>query len=257
MRQAAEPNELFSLDGLVGIVTGASSGLGARAAGVLCRAGARVVLAARRRERLEQVARDCPGSLAVPCDVLSAEQRAQLVDTAVERFGRVDILVNSAGAARVAPALEQGVDEFAEAVSLNLTAPFALCREVAPHMIAAGGGVVVNIASVYGLVASGSLPQAGYAGSKGGVVNLTRELAAQWASAGIRVNALCPGWFYSEMTASMIDDEKGRAWIERRTPMRRVGEPGELDGALLFLASAASSYVTGVALPVDGGYTAV
>jgi NAD(P)-dependent dehydrogenase (short-subunit alcohol dehydrogenase family) len=110
---------------------------------------------------------------------------------------------------------------------------------------------------VYGLVGSGSLPQAGYAASKGAVVSLTRELAAQWAGAGVRVNALCPAWFRSEMTASMVDEERGLAWISRRTPMGRPGHEDELDGALLFLASGASSYVTGVALPVDGGYTAI
>ncbi|NUR84310.1 MAG: glucose 1-dehydrogenase [Nonomuraea sp.] len=251
------PSSLFSLAGRTAVVTGASSGIGARFARVLARAGAKVVLAARRFDRLQEVAETCPGSLPVRCDVLDAEDRARLVATAVEQLGGLDVLVNNAGVSRVVPAVEQSVAEFASTVELNLTATFALCREAAPHMIEAGGGSIVNVASVYGLVASGGLPQAAYAASKGGVVSLTRDLAAQWAGHGLRVNALCPGWFPSEMTAGMVDDERGRAWIERRTPLRRVGAPEELDGALLFLAGPASSYVTGIALPVDGGYSAI
>ncbi|NUP01215.1 MAG: glucose 1-dehydrogenase [Nonomuraea sp.] len=251
------PAALFSLAGRTAVVTGASSGIGARFARVLARAGAKVVLAARRLDRLQEVVESCPGSLAVQCDVLDAADRARLIATAVEQLGGLDVLVNNAGVARVVPAVEQSVEEFASTVELNLTATFALCREAAPYMIEAGGGSIVNVASVYGLVASGGLPQAAYAASKGGVVNLTRDLAAQWAGHGIRVNALCPGWFPSEMTASMVDDERGRAWIERRTPLGRVGAPDELDGPLLFLAGQAGSYVTGIALPVDGGYSAI
>jgi NAD(P)-dependent dehydrogenase (short-subunit alcohol dehydrogenase family) len=249
-----EPKALFGLDSAVAIVTGASSGLGARFARVLTAAGARVVLAGRREAQLRAVARQCPGSVAVPCDLTVDADRRRLVTAAVETFGRVDVLVNNAGASRVVPAVEQ--DDFASIVAVNLTATFALCQQVAPGMLDRGGGSIVNVASIYGIVGSGSLPQAAYAASKGGVVNLTRELAAQWADGAVRVNALCPGWFPSEMTEAMFDD-KGMSWITRRTPMRRTGERHELDGALLFLASAASSYVTGIALPVDGGYLAI
>jgi NAD(P)-dependent dehydrogenase (short-subunit alcohol dehydrogenase family) len=251
-----EPKSLFNLDSEVAIVTGASSGLGARFARVLTAAGARVVLAGRRESLLDEVARQCPGSVAVACDVTMDAQRRKLVATAVERFGRVDVLVNNAGVSGVVPAVEQGIDEFASTVAVNLTATFALCQLVAPGMLDNGGGSIVNVASIYGIVASGGLPQAAYAASKGGVVNLTRELSAQWADRGVRVNALCPGWFRSELTEEMFND-KGISWITRRTPMRRTGEHHELDGALLFLASAASSYVTGIALPVDGGYLAI
>jgi NAD(P)-dependent dehydrogenase (short-subunit alcohol dehydrogenase family) len=248
---------LFSLDGKVAIVTGASGGIGARFAQVLAAAGARVVLAARRAERLRMVAERCPGSLAVPCDLLVESDRRDLMRTVTDRLGGVDILVNNAGLTQVVPAEREAVEDFASIVAVNLTATFALCQAAAGPMLARGSGSIINVASIYGMAASGSLPQAGYAASKGGVVNLTRELAAQWASRGIRVNALCPAWFRSEMTGSMLDDDKGRAWITRRTPMGRAGAPHELDGALLFLAGQASSYVTGIALPVDGGYLTI
>ncbi|MFI1202965.1 SDR family NAD(P)-dependent oxidoreductase [Streptomyces sp. NPDC020883] len=250
-------SDLFRLDGQVALVTGASSGIGARFAQVLAGAGASVVLAARREQPLRAVAEECPSSQAIVCDVTRDDDRRRLVEGALDRFGRIDVLVNNAGLSRVVPATDEDVDDFSSVVGLNLTATFALSQLVGAQMLAAGGGSIVNVASVYGLVASGSLPQAAYAASKGGVVNLTRELSAQWASGSVRVNALCPGWFRSEMTASMLDDDKGLAWITRRTPMRRVGEPNELDGALLFLAGRASSFVTGINLPVDGGYLAI
>ncbi|GGK87700.1 short-chain dehydrogenase [Sphaerisporangium melleum] len=250
----SDPISLFRLDGRVAVVTGASSGLGARFAQVLTAAGARVALAARRKDRIGELAAQMPGALAVPCDVTAAGDRDRLVRTVTERLGSIDILVNNAGLSQVVPAEEQTPDAFSEIVAVNLNSVFALSAAVASGMLRRGGGSIVNVASVYGLVGSGSLPQAAYAASKGGVINLTRELAAQWADRGVRVNALCPGWFRSEMTAEMVDTGTGRAWIERRTPMRRLGEPHELDGALLFLAGAASTYVTGTAVPVDGGY---
>jgi NAD(P)-dependent dehydrogenase (short-subunit alcohol dehydrogenase family) len=244
----------FRLDGRVALVTGASGGLGAHLAGALARAGAKVALTARREAPLKALAAELPGSLAVPCDITDAADRAEALRVVTGQLGPVDVLVNNAGLSRVEPAERQSEQSFAEVVAVNLTAVFALSSEVAAGMLARGHGSIVNIASVYGLVGSGSLPQAAYAASKGGVVNLTRELAAQWAGRGVRVNALCPGWFRSEMTADMLDTAEGRGWVERRTPMRRVGEPHELDGPLLFLAGPASSYVTGAALPVDGGY---
>ncbi len=252
-----DPAALFRLDGQVALVTGASSGLGARFARVLASAGASVVLTARRAEQLKVVAEDCPGSLAVAGDVTVPEDRERLVAAAVAHFGRIDVLVNNAGSSQVLKAERERPESFAALVDINLTSVFALSQLAGAQMLARGSGTIVNIASIYGLVASGTLPQAAYAASKGGVLNLTRELAAQWARRGIRVNAICPGWFRSELTADMLDTESGRNWINQRTPMGREGTLDELDGALLYLASRASSYVTGTAIPVDGGYVAV
>jgi NAD(P)-dependent dehydrogenase (short-subunit alcohol dehydrogenase family) len=249
-------DRLVRLDGRVAVVTGASSGLGARFARVLHAAGAKVVLAARRAERIERLARDLPGSVARPTDLHDRDQRAALVEAALEAFGRLDVLVNNAGIGTPYPAEEEPLEHFEEVLRLNVTAVFDLSRHAARPMIEQGGGSIVNVASVLGLVASAPIKQASYAASKGAVVNLTRELAVQWARKGVRVNALAPGWFPSEMTASMFDDERSLAYLRRNDPMGRAGEAHELDGALLFLASDASSYVTGHVLTVDGGWTA-
>ncbi|MGW4808103.1 SDR family NAD(P)-dependent oxidoreductase [Kitasatospora sp. NPDC004272] len=252
-----DPTAMFRLDGRVAVVTGASSGIGAHFARVLSAAGARVVLTARREEPLRLLSEELPGSLPVVCDVTRADQREQLVRTVAEQLGPIDVLVNNAGLSEVVPAERQSPESFDAIVSVNLSAVFALSSVIGAGMLERGRGSIVNVASVYGMVGSGSLPQAAYAASKGGVVNLTRDLAAQWAHRGVRVNSLCPGWFWSEMTADMLENDKGRSWVERRTPMRRAGELYELDGALLFLAGDASSYVTGSAIPVDGGYLSI
>ena len=183
---------------------------------------------------------------------------ASVVEATLGQYGRVDVLVNNAGMVDVVPAEDEPLEAFREVVDVNLVAPFALAQSVARAMIESdGGGVIVNVASVLGLVGAGQIPQAGYAASKGGIVNLTRELSSQWAKKGIRVNALAPGWFESEMNEDMLSSEKGQQWVARRTPLGRHGREGELDGALLFLASDASTYVTGHVLAVDGGWTAI
>jgi NAD(P)-dependent dehydrogenase (short-subunit alcohol dehydrogenase family) len=241
----------------VAIVTGASSGLGARFARVLDAAGADVVLAARRLDRIEALARELPRAMAVKSDVSDSGDVERLVETALASRGRIDVLVNNAGIANPMPAEQESVEHFRKVLEINLVATFALTQRVGRAMLESGRGSVVNVASVLGFVASGRVPQASYAASKAGVVNLTRELAVQWARRGVRVNGIAPGWFLSEMTAEMFADERGSAWIRRYTPMGRPGAPHELDGALLFLASDASSFVTGQTIAVDGGWIAV
>jgi len=253
-----DPLAAFQLDGKVALVTGASSGLGARFARVLDGAGARLGVLARRQSRLQELCAELTDAVALPCDLRSHGDVAAAVQALRDRWGRIDVLVNNAGTVDAQPALEEPLETFADVIAVNLTAQFGVAQAVARAMVdQGGGGAIVNVASILGLRGVGRIPQAGYAASKGGIVNLTRELAAQWAEHEIRVNALAPGWFDSEMTADMFASERGERWVARRAPLGRRGREHELDGALLFLASDASSYVTGHVLAVDGGWTSV
>jgi hypothetical protein len=171
-------------------------------------------------------------------------------------LGRIDVLVNNAGASATFMAAEdEPVERFQSLMESNVTSVFALAQRAGRAMLSHGTGSIINIGSIMGLGASYPLAQAGYCASKAAVVNLTRELACQWARRGVRVNAIAPGWFPSEMTDELLDDESSRKYLERTCPMGRVGESSELDGALLFLASAASSYCTGQVLAIDGGWS--
>jgi NAD(P)-dependent dehydrogenase (short-subunit alcohol dehydrogenase family) len=237
-----QPLDLFRLDGRTVIVTGASSGLGDRFARVVHAVGANVVVAARRADRLEALVAELPGALAVPADLSQPEDRERLVQTSVDHFGRIDVLVNNAG--------------IGDAMELNVTAVWHLSKLVGPSMIANGGGSIVNIASMLGHVAAAPMKQSHYCASKGAVVNLTRELAAQWGRKGIRVNALCPGFFESEMTAGMESDESSLRFIATMSPIPRMGAAHELDAALLLLAGSGSTFLTGQSIIVDGGWTA-
>jgi NAD(P)-dependent dehydrogenase (short-subunit alcohol dehydrogenase family) len=243
-----------ALGGRVVVLTGASSGIGSQLAVALAKAGARTVLAARRRDRLEEIARDLQDCVPVECDVTSEDDRRRLITTAVERFGQIDGLVNNAGYSIVKPALAESVQDFTRIIELNLIAPFALAQLAAQQM-KSRGGAIVNIASIAGFRAT-PLPTAGYTASKAGLIGLTRELATQWARYQIRVNAVAPGWFETELTGPLFESGTPPDWIVAAAPLRRAGRAGELDAAVTFLLSDQSSYVTGHTLVVDGGLTA-
>jgi len=247
---------LFRLDGKTAIVTGASSGLGVRFARVLHAAGANVVIAARRADRLAALADELPGTVSVECDVAVDADLERLVAETMAAHGRIDVLVNNAGIGTPVPAEVEDPNDFRRVVDVNLNALFVLSQLVGRQMIEQGAGSIVNIASMLGIVASAPIKQASYTASKGAVVNLTRELGCQWARKGLRVNAIAPGWFPSEMTVDMFAEGPGADFLKRHAPIARGGTEDELDGALLFLASDASSYVIGQTIVVDGGWTA-
>ncbi|GAA4523509.1 MULTISPECIES: SDR family NAD(P)-dependent oxidoreductase [Nonomuraea] len=244
----------FGLDGKVAIVTGASSGLGVAFARGFAEAGADVVIGARRADRLgetrrlvEETGRRC---LAVATDVARAEDCGALAEAAMAEFGAVDVLINNAGVGTAVPALRETPEEFRQVIDVNLLGTYWMAQACARVM--RPGSSVVNIGSVLGGTTAG-LPQAAYSASKAGVEGLTRDLAQQWTGRrGIRVNCLVPGFFASEMTDQYPPGYLERV-LEQRVPMGRAGDPAELVAAAVFLASDAASYITGVALPVDGG----
>ena len=248
-------SSLFDLTGRTALVTGASSGLGNRFARVLHAAGATVVVTARRLERLEALAADLPGTVVIPADVGDPAARESLATATIEAVGAPDIVVNNAGIGDVNAIADETLESFQRVIEINLTSVWHLSKLLGPGMVERGSGSIVNIASMLGHVGSTPIKQANYCASKGGVVNLTRELALQWARKGVRVNALCPGWFESEMTEDMAE-EGAQSFLQANSPIPRMGLPHELDGALLFLASDASTFMTGQSLVVDGGWTA-
>jgi hypothetical protein len=253
-----DPTRLFRLDGRVAVVTGASSGIGNRFARVLHGAGAHVVVTARRADRLAALAEDLGRRVSVvAADLADEAARQRVVEEAMAVHGRIDVLVNNAGYSSPGPAEDEPLEQFRRTMELNVAAPFHLSQLAGRHMIAAGRGSIVNVASVLGLVGAAPVKEASYCASKGALVNLTRALGAEWARKGVRVNAIAPGWFPTEMTQEqMFDDRSGLDFIERNTPMGRGGGLDELDGALLFLAGDAASFVTGQILAVDGGWLA-
>lgn len=253
-----DPLSSFRLDGKAVILTGASSGLGNRFAKSLAAAGADVIIAARRAERLAELAEHSDRLVPVACDVTAPGAADTLVNAAVERFGRVDVVINNAGISRVLAAVDDDVDDFRAELEINLVAPYELARAAARWMLENGSpGSIINVGSVLGNGGGGRLKVPGYAAAKGGLHNLTRELASQWARKSIRVNAIAPGWFETEMNSDMFGTDGGMSYIVDNTPMGRPGVEGELDGAMMFLASDASTYVTGQVLFVDGGWTAI
>lgn len=251
----------FSLEGKVAIVTGASSGLGVTFALALAEAGADVALGARRvellrdtKEKVEALGRRC---VAVPTDVADPADCEALVAAARDGLGDVDVLVNNAGVARVVPSHKDDPAEFNRVLQVNLTGAYQMAQAFGRACIAAKhGGSIVNVSSVLGMVSTDA-PQTAYCASKAGLLAMTRDLAMQWTlRRGIRVNALVPGLIVSDMTAAIRANEQASASALASIPMKRLGDPDELVGALLLLASDAGSYMTGSALIVDGGWTA-
>ena len=253
----------FDLKGQVAIVTGCSTGLGVQMAKALANQGCNIVALARRQNLVEEVAEDIKkefgvDAIGIRCDITDTQMVTEAVDKVMEHFGRIDILINNAGTGAVAPAEDITDDQFAGEMNVDLFGTFKMSRAVAKKaMIPAKYGRIINIASMYGLVGNKVAPSSPYHAATGGVVNLTRGLAAEWGKYGITVNAICPGYFYTPLTKETLDSDFFQQNAKTMIPLERYGNEGELDPAAIFLASPSSSYVTGIMVPVDGGYTSM
>lgn len=254
----ARPHEdLFSLEGKRVLLTGASAGIGQRFAQVLAAAGARVGLVARRGDALRSFVADHPGCVAYEIDLADYDSVRELVQRAEADMDGIDILVNNAAfIAAGVKAEHETADDIRRTLDVNLVAPILLAQGLYTGMKERGYGSIINVTSIVAHVGIGRFPQAIYAASKGGLSAITREWAAQWSRHGIRVNAIAPGFIQTEITDAVIQLENVQAWIGRNVMLGRHGAPSDFDGALLYLASDASAYVTGQTLFIDGGWTA-
>ncbi|MBR1890496.1 MAG: SDR family oxidoreductase [Clostridia bacterium] len=252
---------MFNLKGRVAVVSGASSGLGKQMARAFAEQGANVVLLARRIERLEELKKELEKKkvkcLAVKCDVTSTEDINNAAKLAEKTFKKVDILVNCAGSSKDKGVLEMNDEEWDFTIATDLTSVFKMTRAFANIMKKKKYGRIINIASMYGLVGNTEISTIAYHSSKGGVVNFTRAAAAELAQYNITVNAICPGYFETELTKPVLDTPQFQAFAKRTVPLQRYGKEGELNAAAIFLACDEASYVTGTILTVDGGYTCV
>lgn len=253
----------FDLKDQVALVTGASAGLGVQMAKALASHGAKIVALARRKEKVEAVAKSISEefgveAIGVQCDITDTKRVDEVVEEVLSRFGHIDILINNAGTGAVGNAEDITDQQFENEMNIDLFGTFKMARAVAKKaMIPAQYGRIINIASMYGLVGNKIAGSSPYHAAKGGVVNLTRALAAEWGKHHITVNAICPGYFYTDLTRETLNSDFFQQNAKTMIPLERYGEEGELDTAVLFLSSPMSSYVTGVNLPVDGGYTAM
>jgi gluconate 5-dehydrogenase len=255
-------SELFNLSNKTAVITGASSGLGVQFAHALAAHGANVAILARRKEKLESVKQEVEQKHqvkieAIACDVTDEDQVKQAVSEVVAKFSRVDILVNNAGVGGIGVVEEMTLEDWQKVIDVNLTGVFLCSKEFGKIMIEQKYGKIINIASIFGAVGNLAFPVVAYHATKGGVVNFTRGLAAEWAKYHITVNGIGPGFFESEMTQEVGENPDANTFIKAGSPMQRWGKEGELNGALLLLASDASSFITGQTIYVDGGWTAV
>ena len=249
--------ELMNLEGRVSVVTGGATGLGLQMAIGLAEAGSNVVICSRKLENCETAAQQIEKigvkALAVGCDVTKPDQVEAMKDAMLQEFGRVDVLVNNAGRAWVAPPEEMPLERWNQVFDLNITAPFLCAQALGREMIRQKRGKIINIASIAGLV--GRNPKAynsiAYGASKGALVNFTRDLAVKWAQHNVQVNAICPGFFVTPINQKLY--EKNKENIDREIPLGRTGGPDDLKGMAVLLASDASNFITGAIIPVDGG----
>ncbi|WP_291319060.1 SDR family oxidoreductase [Desulfonatronospira sp.] len=254
-------DSIFNLDNRTAVVTGASSGLGVQLATTLVEAGARVALVARREEKLKQVknmlAQKGGQCEYYPVDVTDPEQVETCINKIRNDFSRIDILVNNAGYATIEPIEEHTLDKWHKVMETNVTGVFLFTKYAGKVMIEQHYGKIINISSMYGAVGNVFMTSSSYHASKGAVNTFTLASAAEWAGHNITVNAIGPGFFRSEMTENIIEDDEFMNFVKNKCPMQRTGKEGELEGALLLFASDASSYITGQILYVDGGWTSV
>ena len=252
---------MFSLKGRIAVVTGASSGLGRQMSHGLAAQGADLVIIARRYDRLlelkEELEKKGTRVLAIKCDVTNTEEINKAAEVVEKEFKRVDILINCAGASRDKGVLDMTDEEWDFTISTDLTSVFKMTRAFANIMVKNKYGRIINIASMYGLVGNIPMDTIAYHSSKGGVINFTREAAAELAKYNITCNAICPGYFETELTEEVLKTKEFTEYMKGTVPIGRYGREGELNAAAIFLASEEASYVTGVILPVDGGYTCV
>jgi gluconate 5-dehydrogenase len=252
---------LFDLSGKVALVTGASSGLGVQIAKALANQGADIAIAARRVEKLENVKAQIEGlgsrCFAVKCDVTRVEDIKNTVSAVEQHFGKIDILVNNAGVGLFGPAEEQSDELWQTMMATNLNSVYYFSREVGKGMIKNHYGKIINVGSIHSTVAMTGLPLSAYCTTKGGVLMMTKALANEWAKNYITVNAIGPAYFASEMTQAVVGDEGFQQVVKTYCPMGRIGQEGELDGAVVYFASDASSYTTGQLLTIDGGWTTI